>query len=471
MTPKVGRRSARDIVGPDGPIRVDEDGALWIEGRSAADLADEYGTPLYVTSEAQIRANVRRLREAFAARWPHVTLLFATKANANLAIRRLLLEEGVGGDCFGLGELTLSLRAGVPPELLVLNGSNKQPAELRAAVEAGVTINIDDPSELDLVARLAEQLGRPADVCLRVLPFSYADPATLEPELAEIAADTSHDKWGMDRQTIVALVPRALESPWLRLRGLHLHVSRLRPTPEAFELAARLIATCIAELHDRYGWQPELLDFGGGYPHERDPESGAASGSHLVGTPEEYAEAVTATLRAALAERSLDEPHLLLEPGRRLVSNATLLLTRVGVVKRLPTGSTTWANVDASTNHCPRVPLQGYYYEIVHATKGSEAGDTEVSVVGPTCVVDLLGERPLPALAEGDLLAVLDVGGYAEVLSNQFNLLPRPATVLVDGDTAEVIRRRETLDDILATQVVPARLARIVDNPVMIDNP
>ena len=173
-------RSARDIVGGAGPIRVDEDGLLWIEGRAASELAEEHGTPLYVTSEAQIRANVRRLRESFEARWPQVTLLFATKANANLAIRRLLLEEGVGGDCFGLGELTLSLRAGVPPELLVLNGSNKQPAELHAAVEAGVTINIDEPSELDLVARLAEQQGRPADVCLRVLPFSYADPATLE---------------------------------------------------------------------------------------------------------------------------------------------------------------------------------------------------------------------------------------------------------------------------------------------------
>ena len=332
------RRSARDIVGQDGPIRVDEDGVLWIEGRAAPELAEEYGTPLYVTSEAQIRANVRRLREAFEARWPQVTLLFATKSNANLAIRRVLLEEGVGGDCFGLGELTLSLRAGVPPELLVLNGSNKQPPELRAAVEAGVTINIDDPSELDAVARLAEELGRPADVCLRVLPFSYADPATLEPELAAIAADTSHDKWGMDRQTIVASFPSARVA-WLRLRGLHLHVSRLRPTPEAFELAARLIATCIAELHDRFGWQPELLDFGGGYPHERDPESGAPSGSHAVGTPEEYAEAVTSTLRTALADRSLDEPHLLLEPGRRLVSNATVLLTRVGVVKRLPTGT------------------------------------------------------------------------------------------------------------------------------------
>jgi diaminopimelate decarboxylase len=262
----------------------------------------------------------------------------------------------------------------------------------------------------------------------------------------------------MDRQTIIDVVPDALASEWLRLRGLHLHVSRLRATPEAFELAARLIAVCIAELDDRFGWQPELLDFGGGYPHERDPESGAPSGSHAVGTPEEYAEAITSTLRTALTDRSLREPRLLLEPGRRLVSNATVLLTRVGLVKRLPTGSTTWVNVDASVNHCPRVALQGYHYEIVHATKGREAGDTEVSVVGPTCVPDLLGKRRLPSLGHGDLLAVLDVGGYAEVLSNQFNLLPRPATVLVDGDSADVIRRRETLDDLLATQAVPSRL-------------
>lgn len=106
------------------------------------------------------------------------------------------------------------------------------------------------------------------------------------------------------------------------------------------------------------------------------------------------------------------------------------------------------------------MPLQGYYYEIVHATQGRDAGDAEVSVVGPTCVLDILGERrPLPSLSQGDLLAVLDVGGYAEVLSNQFNLLPRPATVLVSADSCDVIRRRETIDDLLATQVVPARLA------------
>ena len=452
-------RSARQIVGGDGPIQIDEDGVLRVENHAVPALAGEHGTPLFVTSEAQIRENVRRLRAAFEERWPRMTLLYATKANANLAIRRILVEEGVGGDCFGLGELTVSLRAGVPAERLVLNGSNKQQPELRAAVEAGVTINVDDPTELAAVAAIAEELDRSASICLRVLPFSYADPGSLAPDLAVIAADTSHDKWGMDRATLLDLAPRALESDRLRLRGLHLHVSRLRPTPEAFELAAGLIAGCIAELRDRFGWEPEVLDFGGGFPHERDPESGEPSASHAVGTPEEYAEAVTSTLRAALAVHSLHEPHLLLEPGRRLVSNATVLLTRVGVVKCLPSGSTTWVNVDASTNHTPRVPLQGYYYEIVHATKGNDEGHGTVSVVGPTCTIDLLGKRSLPAVEPGDLLAVLDVGGYAEVLSSQFNLVPRPATVLVAGDTCDVIRRRETLDDLLATQVVPARLA------------
>ena len=452
-------RTAQELVGRDGPIRVEAEGSLRIEGRTAEELAEEFGTPLYVTSEALIRDNVRRLRSAFESRWPHVTLLYATKANANLAIRRVLVEEGVGGDCFGPGELALSLQAGVPGDRLVLNGSNKQEPELSAAIAAGATINVDDRSELASIVRCAEELGRPVDICLRVLPFSYAGALELDPELAEIARDRSHDKWGMDRETILAAMPEALGSPWLQLRGLHLHVSRLRPTPEAFELAARLIAACIAELDESFGWQPEVLDFGGGYPHERDPESGAPAGSHAVGTPEEYAEAITSTLRAALAERSLREPHLLLEPGRRLVSNATVLLTRVGVVKRLPSGTTTWVNVDASTNHCPRAPLQGYYYEIVHATRGLETGEGEVSVVGPTCVIDLLGEaRALPPLETGDLLAVLDVGGYAEVLSNQFNMVPRPANVLVNGDACELIRRRETLADILATQVVPARL-------------
>ena len=382
----------------------------------------------------------------------------------------MLVQEGVGGDCFGLGELTLSLRAGVAPELLVLNGSNKQPPELRAAVEAGVTIDVDEPSELDLVAGLAEELGRRANVCLRVLPFCYADPTTLRARVGPDRRRHEPRQVGNGSADDRGDPSQALKSRWLRLRGLHLHVSRLLPTPEAFELAAALITTCLAELNERYGWQPEVLDFGGGFPHERDPESGSRSGSHAVGTPEQYAEAITSRLHTSLAEHSLREPQLLLEPGRRLVSNATVLLTRVGVVKRLPTGSTTWVNVDASTSHCPRIPLQGYHYEIVHATKGREAGDAEVSVVGPTCVIDLLGARPLPAPVRVTCSPSWTSAATRKYFRTSSTCVPRPATVLVHGDDCEVIRRRETMDDIFARGDPRPPCVKIVDNLGMIDN-
>lgn len=435
------------------------DGRLRIEDRDAEDLAREFGTPVYVTSESQVRDNYRQLHAAFASRYPRVTILYANKANNNLAVRRILTKLGAGGDCFGPGELTLSVMSGVRPELLVLNGSNKGPDELRTAIEIGATINVDDPVELDRIVELVTEGGSHARINLRVLPFSYADPSALRPDLAEIAADRSHDKWGMDRMTVLELIPRALGHPRIELRGLHMHVSRLRSTTEHFELACRLIVDCMAEIRDRFGWQAELLDIGGGFAHERDPESGRPAGDHRVATPEEYAAAVVTSLRTALAERGLDEPHLYLEPGRRLVSNATVLLTRVGIIKALPSSSLTWVNVDASTSHCLRTNLQGYYYEIVHATRGTAEPTVVANITGPTCTLDLLGEaRPFPEIMSGDLLAVLDVGGYAEVFGTQFNMIPRPASVLVNGTVAEVIRRRETVQDLLATQFVPLRL-------------
>lgn len=434
-------------------------GRLLIEGCDAAALAERFGTPLYVTSETQIRDNYRGLHQAFARRWPDVRLLYANKANSGLAVRRILTQEGAGGDCFGLGELLISLQSGVAPDALVLNGSNKQPDELEVALRHGATINLDSPEELELVIRLARTIGVTASVNLRVLPFTYAGLIELPPDLAEIAADRSHDKWGMDRPTVDRAVARALAAPEVRLRGLHLHVSRLRPTTEPFALAARLIAACIAELHERHGWQPGVLDIGGGYAHARDPESGAAAGSHPVAGPEDYAEAILAALDAGLAARGLARPALWLEPGRHLVSNATVLLTRVGAVKRLPSSEVTWVNVDASANHVLRTSLQGYRYEILHATRADAAAALRANVTGPTCTIDLLAEdRPLPATRPGDLLAVLDAGGYAEVLANQFNLIPRPAGILVCGGTAELVRRRETLADMLVTQQVPARL-------------
>ena len=390
---------------------------------------------------------------------PATRLLYANKANNNFAVRRILTQEGAGGDCFGLGELTLCLQAGVPSQALVLNGSNKGEEELTTAVQRGVRINIDHPDELVLVEHVAAGLERPADVNLRILPFSYADLGSLRGDLAEIALDTSHDKWGMDRESAREALARALRSAWVRPRGLHMHVSRLRPNAEPFMLACDLLTQAMGELRDATGWTPDTLDLGGGYAHLRDPESGVPAGSHTVATSEEYGAVMIRTLRAGFQRYRLPEPELWLEPGRSLVSNATLLLTRVGIVKRLPNASVTWVNVDASTNHCLRASLQGYHYTVLPVERPDAAPDITVTVTGPTCTLDVIAaDRQMPRVQTGDLLAILDVGGYAEVMATQFNLLPRPASVLVHKGEAELIRRRETYADLTSGQILPARL-------------
>ena len=446
-------------LGLDGPYLAVRDDRLTLEGTDLGVIANQFGTPCYVTSEGQIRANYRRLRDAFAQLYPATRLLYANKANNSFAIRRILTQEGAGGDCFGLGELTLCLQAGVPSDALVLNGSNKGEEELTTAVERGVRINIDHPDELLLLERVATGLRRPAEVNLRILPFSYADLSSLKDDLAEIARDTSHDKWGMDRESAREALAWALRSAWVKPRGLHMHVSRLRPNAEPFMLACNLLTQAMGELRDATGWTPDTLDLGGGYAHLRDPESGAPAGSHAVATSEEYGAAMIRTLRTGFQRYRLPEPELWLEPGRSLVSNATLLLTRVGIVKRLPKASVTWVNVDASTNHCLRASLQGYHYTVLPVERPDAAPETTATVTGPTCTLDVIAaDRQMPRVQTGDLLAILDVGGYAEVMATQFNLLPRPASVLVHNGEAELIRRRETYADLTAGQMLPARL-------------
>ena len=447
-----------------GPLRCDADDDLWIEGVRLIDLADRFGTPLYVTSEAQLRENYRRTYQAFASKYPRVTVLYANKANGNPAVRAILTQEGAGGDCFGLGELNLSLLAGTPPELLVLNGSNKGLDELRAAIERGVTINVDHPDELETVAALAESAGRAARVNLRVLPFSYADPASLDPDLAAIATDRSHDKWGMDRPTVRRCARRALSLHTIDLRGLHMHVSRLRPTAGPFALGVALLVRCMAELRDDLNWVPRVVDIGGGFAHERDPESGEPAGDHAVATIDTYAEVITSVLLEGCRANDLEPPTLWLEPGRRLVSNTTVLLTRVGIIKRLPTADTVWVNVDASTNHVMRIPLQGYHHEIVPVRRASRKRSLTANVVGPNCTLDLLAEkRALPRISPGEVLALLDVGGYAEAFVTRFNMIPRPATVLVAGVSCDVIRRRESIDEMMVSHTVPVRLHAAAD--------
>jgi diaminopimelate decarboxylase len=443
-------------------IGVDERGHLRIEETDAVELAEEFGTPLFVISEGQIRHNMRAITRAFRGRYARTEILFSNKANNNPAVRRVFNQEGAGGDCFGYGELYLSLLAGTDPGRLMLNGSNKQPPELTLAVESGVTVNLDSLEELETVAEVAQRVGRRAKVNPRTrLMLSDLDEVSADwPRGIPVGPGARGHKFGMHYEDVLAACRRALGSEWLELAGLHHHVGRWTNDVNLHAAVVREQVSWMARLRDELGWTAPHLDVGGGLAWGRPEGHGPDCNDRVAPEYDAYAESIVGTLREELARYGLDEPVLLIEPGRALASNIGVLLTRVGSVKTWP-GHKTWVNVDTSQNHLPNILSANWYYHAVAAANAdprpSEVG--EVDVVGPLCTFDVMGAaRCLPRLQRGDVVAFLDTGAYGETKAATFNAQPRPGTVLVSGAKAEVITERETLRDVIGRYRMPARL-------------
>jgi diaminopimelate decarboxylase len=425
-------------------IWVDEADHLRVEDVDTVELARRFGTPLFVVSEAQIRSNVARYEAAFRRGYPEADIYFSTKANFNPAVRRVFTLAGAGGDAFGLGELTINLAAGTPPDRIVLNGSNKAEPEVRLAVEHGVAIHIDHPDELEAVARVAGELRRVARVAPRTRLMLH-DLDAMEADLpagAKVGPGARvGNKFGMHWEDTLAVCRRAVADPWLRLVGMHHHVGRWNHDPAIFAAVVREQVAWAARLRDELGgWTAEYLDFGGGFATPRAEGLGPFGNDRDAPPIETYADVLTATLRAELDRHGLPHPRLIVEPGRAIASDIAVLLGSVGVVKRF-LDERTWVSLDVSQNLVPA------------------AAAPPVDLVGPLCSFDFLGqERALPPVSRGDVVALLDTGAYCESKSLQFNALPRPATVLVSGSTVDVISERETIADVTARMRVPERL-------------
>ncbi|MBV9625535.1 MAG: diaminopimelate decarboxylase [Acidobacteria bacterium] len=390
-------------------------------------LAERFGTPLYVYSARAIRERVRAFDHAFKD--IEHTICYSVKANSNLAVLRLLGELGCGFDVVSGGELArvLAVRRA---EKVVFSGVGKAAQEMEAAVRAKILLfNVESASELRVLEACAARLKSTASVALRVNPDVPADTHPY------ISTGLEKHKFGVPVCEARELYARAARSPHLRVAGISVHIGSQITNPTPFSAASQRVAEIVGELR-RDGHTILYVDVGGGLgiPYQQQREEF----SHLVRA---YAEAVIAPLQGLGVK-------LLVEPGRSIVGPAGALLTRV--LYRKANGGKKFIVVDAAMNDLIRPALYQAEHEIVPVEMARRAPEI-VDIVGPVCESgDFFARaRSLPAVAEGELLAILDAGAYGMALASNYNSRARPAEVMVEGKTAKLIRRRETIAELI----------------------
>jgi diaminopimelate decarboxylase len=418
-----------------------DDGVLTIGGVRVTDLASEHGTPLWVVDEADLRERCHRYREGF----PGVDVTYASKAWCTIGVLQIVDEEGLLIDVASEGELHTALLAGVDPARLIHHGNNKSEAELDRSLDVGVgRIVVDSFEELDRLDRLAARRGTVAQVWLRITPG--IDAHTHE------YVRTGHDdsKFGFTLSLGLAdqALARSLELDHVEVVGIHAHIGSQIFGTDPFIANAEVTLDLLARWRDEHGLTLGELNLGGGmgirYTHEDHPVEVAR-----------YGKAVVESVAERCTKLDYPQPRLIVEPGRAIVGPSTVTLYEVGTVKPLP-GLTTWVSVDGGMSDNIRPALYDAEHEVSLASRASDAEPHAVTVVGKHCESgDLVREHaPLPGdLAVGDLLAVAATGAYTASMASNYNLLPRPAAVLVkDGGVRELVRR-ETLDDLVRRDV------------------
>lgn len=411
---------------------------LFIEDVDSVGLAREYGTPLYVTSEIRLRENIRAYHRAF----PDADKYFAVKANGNLTILRILFQEGMGADIFSGGELHVARAAGVPKEKVLYNGNSKSEADHRMALEAGIRMSVDSREELDLLSKTAEAAGREAEILFRVNPD--VSPKTHP----KISTGLKTSKFGIPAEQVAETYRKAMDLPGVTPVGLHCHIgSQILDTSPFAEAATKMMD--IAQAVVAAGGEIKMIDLGGGLGIQYHPDAPAP-------TPEDLAGAVLPIFNDRCQDIGI-KPRLILEPGRSIVADTTIMLTSVNVVKR---AHVNFVACDAGFNVLARPMLYDSYHHVVVASKAGHESEETYTVVGPICETgDVLAkDRKLPKLERGDVLAFLDAGAYGFSMASQYNGQPRPAEVLISRCDAELIRRAEDYSALLAGQRVPPRL-------------
>ena len=405
---------------------------LYAEEISIADIAAEFGTPCYVYSRATLERHWKAFDEAFNNH-PHL-ICYAVKANSNLALLNILARMGSGFDIVSIGEYQRVLKAGGAPETIVFSGVGKREDEIRTALKSGIRcFNVEVSSELDRISAIAGELGVVAPVSFRVNPDVDAKTHPY------ISTGLKENKFGIDIQQAIHEYRRAAQMPNIQIVGIDCHIgSQLTDTAPFLDALDRVLA--LVDQLQNEGIVLKHLDLGGGlgicYRDEQPP------------LPADY-------IAAILQRLGNREFEIMLEPGRAIVGNAGVLVTKVEYLK--PTAGKNFAIVDAAMNDLVRPALYGAWQDIIPVNAETAIEQQEWDVVGPVCETgDFLGKGRMLSIKPSDLLVVRSAGAYGFTMSSNYNSRPRPAEVMVDGDRVYLIRARESIDQLwLGEQLLP----------------
>ncbi len=416
-------------------------GEIEIEGVSLPELADEFGTPLYIYSEREIRENCRAFLNAFTALWPRARVVYAGKAGISGALLRIIQHEGVGLDIVSGGELAMALAAEFDPLEISFHGNNKGPDELRQALEAGVgKIVVDNLDEIERLAGIANGLGVRAQILVRLNPG--VDVHTHR----KISTGLVDSKFGfpISNGQATEAVSRILEHPELDLIGYHAHIGSQLFEPDAYVAAIEELVAFAASMRDRHGVAMQHLSPGGGFGI-------AYLDNQVPKHPEDWARVITATVRSACARFGMPEPELTIEPGRSIAGPAGVALYRVGSVKEVA-GVRTYVAVDGGMADNIRPSLYDAQYTAAIANRDAPvSAERPVAIVGKYCESGdvLIDEIAMPDVAVDDLLAVPACGAYCLPMASNYNGSLRPGVVMLSDTGVRIVRHRETYGDLL----------------------
>jgi diaminopimelate decarboxylase len=427
----------------DFDLKTNEKGNLTIGGADVVKLADQYKTPLYVIDEERIKDNYKRLYNAFSSQYSDFKMFYACKANTNLAVMKILEKEGSGIDAVSPGEIYTSLLAGFDPSRILYTGNNVTDEELKFAVKSGVRINLDSISQLKRLSKIPEAQGM--DISFRVNPMvgaGHHDHCITGGPLS---------KFGIMEEEAVDVYKMAIDFGFKPV-GIHTHIGSGILDPEPFLLAVRTLMDIAGRVKQGTDITFEFIDFGGGIGIPYTPDETKLNIKN-------FAEKITDLYKDKLNEYGLGRPTMCIEPGRYLVGDASMLLTRVNTIKE---SYRKFIGVDAGFNTLLRPTMYGSYHHVLAAKKPLAEPTQKIDIAGDVCESgDLFArDRPMPDIEEGEILAILNAGAYAFSMSSQYNSRPKAAEILVSKDETNIIRERETFSDLFTKQIVPVRLLK-----------